>query len=36
MQIRIKVMNDADFACGEEEKRLNRDFYKLSGTRLKR
>lgn len=30
LYVNLSSLNDADFACTEEEKRLNHDFYKLS------
>jgi adenine-specific DNA-methyltransferase len=34
LYVNLSSLNDADFACTEEEKRLNHDFYKLSASRI--
>jgi adenine-specific DNA-methyltransferase len=31
LYVNLSSLNDADFACTEEEKRLNHDFYKIKG-----
>jgi adenine-specific DNA-methyltransferase len=31
LYVNLSSLNDADFACSEEEKRLNHDFYKIKG-----
>ena len=36
LYVNLSSLNDADFACTEEEKRLNHDFYKMSKPGLKR
>ncbi|MFQ3576217.1 MAG: site-specific DNA-methyltransferase [Cytophagales bacterium] len=36
LYVNLSSLNDADFACTEEEKKVTKDFYKLSNPRLKR
>jgi len=36
LYVNLSSLNDADFACTEEEKRLNQDFYSLSKPRFKK
>jgi adenine-specific DNA-methyltransferase len=35
LYVNLSSLNDADFACTEEEKRVTKDFYKLSASRIK-
>jgi adenine-specific DNA-methyltransferase len=35
LYVNLSSLNDADFECTEEEKRVTKDFYKLSASRIK-